>query len=311
MDAVEKLLAIVRVEASVLRDGKAVEIPVEQVVPGDVILLRAGDIIPGDSRLLESSELFADEATLTGETYPAEKVTGVLAADTALAKRTNALFMGTHVVSGTARALVVRTGQATQLGQVSESLRAPTDETEFEHGVRHFGFLLLQVTLFLVLAIFAVNVTLHRHGARLAALLHGARGRADPAASTGHHQHQPRARGEADGAGEGHRETPGLDREPGQHGRPLLRQDRDPDRGGGPAAPGPGRPGAGERARPPLRLPQCLVGDRLPQPHRRRHPDLPAARHLGVHEARRGAVRLRSQAAEHPGRERRETAADH
>ena len=72
-DAVEKLLAIVQVKATVLRDGKSVDVPVEEVVPGDIVLLTAGDVIPGDCLLLESNELFADEATLTGETYPVEK----------------------------------------------------------------------------------------------------------------------------------------------------------------------------------------------------------------------------------------------
>ncbi len=161
-DAVEKLLAIVEVEASVLRDGQPQDVRVEAVVRGDVIRLSAGDIVPGDSLLLESNALFVDEATLTGETYPVEKEVGLLPAETPLAKRTNSLFMGTHVVSGTAAAVVVHTARDTEFGRVSERLRLRAAETEFEHGVRRFGHFLLEVTLVMVLGIFAVNVYLHR-----------------------------------------------------------------------------------------------------------------------------------------------------
>jgi Mg2+-importing ATPase len=159
---VQRLLAIVQVNATVLRDGLSADIPVEQVVPGDMVLLTAGDLIPGDGLILESNELFADEATLTGETYPAEKLPGIVPAETPLAKRTNSLFMGTHVVSGSATAVVVHTAKDTEFGQVSERLRLRATETEFEHGVRRFGYFLLEVTLVLVLLIFASNVFLHR-----------------------------------------------------------------------------------------------------------------------------------------------------
>ena len=161
-DAVEKLLAIVQVKATVLRDGKSTDIPVEKVVPGDIVLLTAGDVIPGDCLILESNELFADEATLTGETFPVEKQPGVLPADTPLAKRTNSLFMGTHVVSGSATAVVVHTAKDTEFGQVSERLRLRAAETEFEHGVRRFGYFLGEVTLVLVIIIFGINVYLNR-----------------------------------------------------------------------------------------------------------------------------------------------------
>ena len=158
--AVEKLLEIVAVRATVLRDGAPVLVPLESVVPGDVVVLAAGNSIPADCLLLESRELHVDEATLTGETFPADKDPSVLPADTPLADRTNTLFMGTHVVSGSAKALVVRTGLATEFGQVSERLDAAPPETEFERGVRRFGFFLMEVTLLLVLAIFAINVLL-------------------------------------------------------------------------------------------------------------------------------------------------------
>lgn len=161
-DAVKSLLSIVKMEATVLRDGIEVEAPVEDVVPGDVSLLNAGDIIPGDAAILESKDLFVDEAALTGESFPAEKKAGVIDAGTVLMKRTNSLFMGTHVISGNARALIVRTGPATEFGKLSERLRRPPPETEFEHGVRQFGYLLTKVTLVLVLVIFGITVFLDR-----------------------------------------------------------------------------------------------------------------------------------------------------
>jgi Mg2+-importing ATPase len=161
-NAVEKLLAIVQIKAMVLRDGSEKEIPVEEIVPGDIVVLNAGDVIPGDCLILESKDLFVDEAALTGETYPVEKTAGVLPPATPLSQRTNALFMGTHVVSGSATAMVVHTGKDTEFGQVSERLRLRAPETEFEHGVRRFGYLLMEVTLLMVIAIFGFNVYLDR-----------------------------------------------------------------------------------------------------------------------------------------------------
>jgi P-type Mg2+ transporter len=161
-DAVAKLLAIVQIKTAVLRDGSQQEIPVEDVVPGDIVIFNAGDIVPGDCLLIESKDLFVDEAMLTGETFPVEKAVSVLAVDTALAKRTNALWMGTHIVSGSAKALVTLTGKSTEFGKVSERLKLKPPETEFEHGIRRFGYFLGEVTLFLVVIIFAINVYLHR-----------------------------------------------------------------------------------------------------------------------------------------------------
>jgi Mg2+-importing ATPase len=157
-DAVEKLLAMVQVRAAVLRDGTEQEISVEDVVPGDVVVLNAGDVIPGDCAILESKDLFVNEAALTGETYPVEKQPGTLSSEIPLSQRTNVLFMGTHVISGTAKALVVRTATDTEFGKVSASLRLRPPETEFERGVRRFGYLLMEVTLILVISIFAINV---------------------------------------------------------------------------------------------------------------------------------------------------------
>ncbi|NRF38284.1 magnesium-translocating P-type ATPase [Pedobacter foliorum] len=161
-NAVAQLLAMVRIKATVLRDGKEKDIPVEEIVPGDIILLSAGDVIPADSLILESNELFVDEAAFTGETFPVEKEAAVLAADTALAKRTNSLFMGSHVVSGTAKGIVAGTGMNTEFGHVSLSLKNGSPETEFEHGIKRFGYFLMQITLIMVILIFGVNMFLHK-----------------------------------------------------------------------------------------------------------------------------------------------------
>ena len=161
-NAVKKLLSIVQIKAAVLRDGTSKEIPVEGIVPGDMVVLNAGDIVPGDGLVCDAKDLFVDEAMLTGETFPAEKAEAVLPPDTPLGLRTNALWMGTHVVSGGARALIIRTGKETEFGKVSERLKLRPQQTEFEHGIRQFGYFLLEVTMVLVVAIFAINVYLAR-----------------------------------------------------------------------------------------------------------------------------------------------------
>jgi len=161
-NAVAKLLAIVQIKASILRDGKEQEIHIEDIVPGDIIILNAGDIVPGDSLLIESKDIFVDEAMLTGETFPVEKCLSVLPPETALAKRSNTLWMGTHIVSGNAKAIVVLTGKDTEFGKVSERLKLKAPETDFEHGIRRFGYFLGEVTLVLVVIIFGINVYLHR-----------------------------------------------------------------------------------------------------------------------------------------------------
>jgi P-type Mg2+ transporter len=161
-NAVEKLLALVQVKANILRDGQSQEIPNEDVVPGDIVLLSAGKNIPGDCLVLESKDLSVNEAALTGETYPVDKVNGVLPAETVLSQRTNSLYMGTSVISGTAKAVVVRTGKVTEFGKVSERLKLRPPETEFERGLGKFGYFLMEVTLILVVLIFLANVYLHR-----------------------------------------------------------------------------------------------------------------------------------------------------
>jgi Mg2+-importing ATPase len=161
-NAVEQLLKMVQIKCRVVRDGAEKNIPVEEVVPGDVVLLTAGDVIPADSLLMESKELFVDEAAFTGETYPVEKNVGVLPPEAPLAKRSNSLFMGAHVISGKAKALVILTARQTEFGKISDRLKLKQPETDFEKGVRRFGYLLMEITMILLVIVFAVNVLLHK-----------------------------------------------------------------------------------------------------------------------------------------------------
>ena len=160
--AVEKLRSIIRSKVKVMRDNETVNLYAEEIVPGDILLFSAGDIIPADCLLLQENDLHANEATLTGETYPAEKEPGAIAADTGMSKRTNVLFEGTSVVSGTGKALTVLTGKDTVFGTISASLSKPPEETAFEKGIRKFGYLLMQITIVLAVIILAVNIYFHR-----------------------------------------------------------------------------------------------------------------------------------------------------
>lgn len=159
---VAELLKLVQVSVQVVRNGLKEKKPTEECVPGDVVYLATGDVIPGDCLLLESEGLTVNEAAFTGESYPANKQPCVLPENTALAKRSNILFMGSHVVSGSAKALVITTGKCTVLGNLSTHVSDAAPETSFERGIRNFGYLLMEITLLLVLVIFAINVLLHK-----------------------------------------------------------------------------------------------------------------------------------------------------
>ncbi len=162
-NAVEALRRTVAIRVQVRRDGAEVSEPVDQLVPGDVVRLAAGDLVPADCRLVEARDLFVNQAMLTGEPYPAEKRCEASAAPARdPAEAVNTVFMGTSVLSGSAIAVVCRTGDATAFGQLSGTLMAAPPPTAFELGIRRFGFLILRLTVFLVLFVLAVNVMFHR-----------------------------------------------------------------------------------------------------------------------------------------------------
>jgi Mg2+-importing ATPase len=159
-NAVEKLRSQVTIKANVLRDGKSKLLPSEQVVPGDVVLLSAGSLIPADGIVLETKDFFVNQAVLTGETFPMEKQSEVVAAKAGLAERTNCVFMGTSVRSGTARVLIVQTGKGTVFGQIADKLNLRPSQTEFERGIFQFGNMLTQVMTVMVVLVLAINIFL-------------------------------------------------------------------------------------------------------------------------------------------------------
>ena len=161
--AAQRLRQAVQVRATVLRDGVAKDVPVTQVVPGDVALLTCGSLVPADGRLLEARDLFVNQALLTGEAFPVEKRTGELTdRQASLEGATNALFMGTSVVSGTARLLVCRTGTATAIGEIAHTLNLDPPPTAFELGTRRFGMLIMRLTVLMVLFVLMVNTLTHK-----------------------------------------------------------------------------------------------------------------------------------------------------
>ena len=161
--AAETLRHKVRTTASVLRDGIRREITLSEVVPGDVAYLSAGDIVPADGRVIAAKDLFLDQSALTGESFPVEK-TAATPSLKAPANREcdDCVFFGTSVVSGTASLVVMRTGNFTEFGKIAKTLAARPPETEFERGLRRFGYLIMQVTLSLVLFVFFI-MALYKH----------------------------------------------------------------------------------------------------------------------------------------------------
>jgi Mg2+-importing ATPase len=162
-NAAELLRKQVSLSAKTLRDGHLTDLPTTQIVPGDIVILAAGDLVPADMRLVEARDLYVDEALLTGEAYPAEKCA---IPDSAGGEETacprNMLFMGTSVTSGTAKALVVATGGKAQLGSIAGALRKPPPPTAFAVGIQNFGMMILRLTIFLILFVLFVNLLFHR-----------------------------------------------------------------------------------------------------------------------------------------------------
>jgi Mg2+-importing ATPase len=162
-NAVETLRRSVAVQATVRRDGVSLSVPIDQLVPGDIVELIAGDLVPADSRLLVSRDLYVNQALLTGEPYPAEKRVGDSAADAENpAGASNAVFAGTSVMSGTATVLICRTGSRTALGHLANSLAEKPPATAFNVGIHRFGILIMQFTVLMVLFVLVVNIVFAR-----------------------------------------------------------------------------------------------------------------------------------------------------
>ncbi len=160
--AVEKLLELVQTKTRVLRNGVELEVTVDDVVVGDLVLLDAGALVPGDGKIESSKDLHVDEATLTGETLAVEKEVGDDDPSAPIRERAHALFHGTHVVSGTARVRMVAVGDDTELGKISARLDTAPAPSDFERGIDRFGVLIAKVTALLTVLILFANVALHR-----------------------------------------------------------------------------------------------------------------------------------------------------
>ncbi len=162
--AAEMLREKVTTTATALRDGIRKEVKLPEIVPGDIVHLSAGDIVPADARVVNAKDLFVNQSALTGESFPREKAAAPpKVKDAPVTERGDCLFLGTSVVSGTATAVVVRTGSSTEYGRIAKRLVSRQPETEFERGLSRFGFLIMEVTFLLVMLVFFINA-LYRHG---------------------------------------------------------------------------------------------------------------------------------------------------
>ena len=156
---VEDLESTVSIKAVVTRDGKTTEVDSGLLVPGDLATVYIGDIVPADMRIVSSTDLQVNESTLTGESFPVDKDPDkLLTAPGTPTQSSNLLFLGTVVVKGAAKGVVISTGRQTQFGSISRSLARAHPETEFQRGTKRYGNLLLTLTVFLVIAIFGLNI---------------------------------------------------------------------------------------------------------------------------------------------------------
>ena len=154
----DKLSEMVRATATVYRNEKPKEIKIREIVPGDIVDLFAGDMIPADLRIISCKDLFINQASLTGESFPIEKIAGpIQPKESSISAQLNIAFMGSSVVSGTALGVVIKTGIATQFGELSRKLAAIRIQTSFDKGVYKFTWLMLRAMMFMVLFIFAIN----------------------------------------------------------------------------------------------------------------------------------------------------------
>ncbi len=160
--AAQALHSEIRHTVAVLRDGRLTDVDVFDLVPGDVVHLQLGAVVPADIRLLEANGLACDEAVLTGESLPVDKSTGVAAAGTVFADETSCALMGTVVHGGAGVGVVVSTAGNTEFGRITLGLGERPPETAFQAGLRRFSVLLLEVALVLTVAVFVINLLLHR-----------------------------------------------------------------------------------------------------------------------------------------------------
>jgi Mg2+-importing ATPase len=155
--AVDTLGKRVQSRSIVLRNDQETEVTISEIVPGDIVLLQAGSIVPADLRLLSVKDFFVSESALTGESMAVEKVVSVGTSRTQnVTEQVNACFLGSNVTSGTARGLVVNTGNRTVFGAISERLADRREETSFDRGVRSFTWLMIRFMVVMVCVVFFI-----------------------------------------------------------------------------------------------------------------------------------------------------------
>lgn len=161
-NTIKKLQSLIAHQCSVFRNGKTFEIASEKLLPGDLVVFAAGNLIPADCLIIECNELHVNESSITGESFPVRKNTDTSSTDSILSQRNNCLWMGTNVISGTAKAIVIHTNEQTLFNQlvVSNQENIPTS---FEKGINDFGLFLMKITMILAVFIFCVNIYLHEN----------------------------------------------------------------------------------------------------------------------------------------------------
>jgi Mg2+-importing ATPase len=156
--AAEKLKERVKTKTIVVRNGERKEMPINELCIGDIIEVSAGSLIPADARIIRSKDFFVNQSSLTGESFPVEKSSQTLGIkELSLTDMSNMLFLGTNVISGSATAVVVKIGSSTEFGKIAKSLVSAEVETEFNRGIKSFGYLITKTIIFLVLFIFLAN----------------------------------------------------------------------------------------------------------------------------------------------------------
>ncbi len=151
--ALRKLVESVRVTSTVIRENRRQEVPIKDLVAGDIIFLSSGDLVPADARVIEAEDFFVNQAPITGEAFPVEKIADKTSVSKSLIELENIILSGTNAVGGSATAVIIKTGKGTEFGKIASKVAATT-KTEFEKGLGSFGFLLMKIALVLVIFAF-------------------------------------------------------------------------------------------------------------------------------------------------------------
>jgi Mg2+-importing ATPase len=163
-NAAEKLKEVIKTVTNVIRNSKEQEIWPQDLCPGDIILLNAGKIVPADVRILTAKDFFINQSSLTGESFPCEKHAGIISVSSGeLSELDNIGFMGSSVITGTAKAVVVKTASDTEFGKIAQKLTEREEESDFGRGMREFGYLIMKVTIALVLFTFFINALMKQN----------------------------------------------------------------------------------------------------------------------------------------------------